>query len=62
MYKLGLVESPMCECGTDVESIAHLLLHCPSYKTQRENMIDSIELTYIKHSINQNKYSNLFLF
>jgi len=35
----------VCECGTDVETAEHFLLHCPLYQQPRVRMIQSVELS-----------------
>ena len=35
--------NPLCNCGLDVESNAHYLLHCPTYTTERRTLLSTIE-------------------
>lgn len=36
LYKMGLVESPICkECGEGDETMAHILTDCPAYSALR---------------------------
>ena len=32
---------PICSCGTDVETTAHYLLHCPNYLHERKTLLDN---------------------
>ena len=34
--------SPMCPCGTDVETTEHFLLHCHCFSTQRSELFDHL--------------------
>ncbi len=47
-HKMKLVPSPVCKCGKDRGSILHFLFHCPLDATAREEMINRIELGYVK--------------
>ena len=35
--KLGVGNTPICTCGTDLENTAHILMHCPLYSENRKN-------------------------
>ena len=35
--------NPFCNCGLDIESAAHYLLHCPTYSTERRTLLSTIE-------------------
>ena len=43
LYKYGLAESPICECGKDRGTAEHFLLHCTLYEQQRLEMIKVVE-------------------
>ena len=42
-FRCGLVDSPICECNQDRESIDHFLLACPVYNVQRSEMLNKIQ-------------------
>ena len=37
--------NPLCNCGSDIESTAHFLLHCPMYITERHSLLSTIKNT-----------------
>ena len=39
---LKYTTSPICECGSDGESIEHFLLFCPKYSEQRNKLYNTI--------------------
>lgn len=51
MNKLGLAESPCCECGSARQTVEHLVMDCPMQEENRDLMICDIETSYIKHQI-----------
>ena len=34
--------NPLCDCGNDTETITHFFLHCPSFHTARQNLLNNI--------------------
>jgi hypothetical protein len=42
LFKVGLAESPACECGFREETESHYLLFCPIYMVQRNILLDSV--------------------
>ena len=42
MFKMGIAESPNCECSKSRETPDHLILDCELYKDQRNRMKDKI--------------------
>ena len=49
MFKCRLKDSPNCQCTTGRQTAEHILLHCPTMFTQRQKMLDAIELSYVKN-------------
>ncbi len=49
MHKIGLQESPCCDCGNQRQTVRHILLECGDLTHHREHMIEKIELIYVKH-------------
>ena len=43
-FKHGFQDSlnPICSCGKDIETSAHLLLHCPHYFNERSTFFKTI--------------------
>ena len=41
-FSIGLSESPACDCGSSQESSQHLLLSCPLYSSERQQMLDQV--------------------
>ena len=41
-FRCGFTTSPICECGSDRESIEHFLLFCPKYSEQRNKLYNTI--------------------
>jgi len=35
-HRTGLSDTPVCECGDDIESAEHFLLHCSRYQEARK--------------------------
>ena len=42
--KVGIIDSPLCECGA-IEVIQQFLLECPNYSMQREKFKQSVLLS-----------------
>ena len=42
-FRCGLVDSPICECNQDRETIDHFPLACPVYNVQRSEMLNTIQ-------------------
>jgi hypothetical protein len=42
-------ETPECPCGHDIQTVDHVIFHCPTYHNNRDQMIETIETTYLKH-------------
>ena len=36
--------NPLCNCGTDVETTSHFLLHCPNFKPERQTLLSKIKV------------------
>ena len=34
--------NPLCDCGNETETITHFFLHCPSFHTPRQNLLNNI--------------------
>ncbi len=47
MFRIGLSETRLCECG-EAQTVAHALMDCHLYSTDREVMLGVIELSFIK--------------
>ena len=45
LFSVNKVDSPECKCGYRKEDVAHFVLQCPEYETQRNVMLDQISLT-----------------
>ncbi len=48
LHKLNFVDTHMCDCGEDMQNIEHVFVHCPPNKVNRNEMIDTIELEYVR--------------
>ena len=35
LHSINAIDDPLCQCGTDIESVKPFLFHCPLYHTQR---------------------------
>ena len=35
-------QNPLCDCGNDTETITHFFLHCPSFRTSRQILLNNI--------------------
>ena len=42
LNRIGVVESPLCPCDRDVETVAHFILNCASYDAARRKMLSNI--------------------
>ena len=51
MSRCRLKDTPNCPCLTGRQNAEHILLHCPTMFTQREVMLDKIELSYIRNNV-----------
>ena len=38
-HLIGALDSPACACGAAVESVRHLILECPRYELDRQQML-----------------------
>ena len=45
--------SPLCTCGQQEETVNHVLLNCPLYEKERMEMINTIEVGFIKNKTHQ---------
>ena len=45
--------SPLCTCGQQEETVNHVLLNCPLYEKDRMEMINTIEVGFIKNKTHQ---------
>ncbi len=45
------IENPMCKCDLAHETPLHVLFHSKLYDTQRESLINSIELMYMQKHV-----------
>ena len=34
--------NPICNCGEDIETTSHYLLHCPDYLEEKKNLLNTI--------------------
>jgi len=41
-FRTGTSDSSVCECGSGKETTEHYLLHCSTYRKQREEMVDQL--------------------
>ena len=46
LFRYGLVDTPSCICGANIESSRHFLLHCPIYINIRNRTIGQLQLKY----------------
>jgi len=53
VFRTGISDKPQGSCGQDNESVAHVLLHCNKYSTERNVMIDT--LTHVWHCSKKHK-------
>ncbi len=48
LHKLNFVDKHMCDCSEDTQNIEHVIMHCPLHTVNHNEMIDTIELEYVK--------------
>jgi len=41
-HRTGLSDTPVCECGDDIESAEHFLLYCNRYQEARKELRDTV--------------------
>ena len=52
--------TPDCECDTGRASVQHFIAECPLYKIAREDLLDNIELVFIKNNVpTNNRFINM---
>ena len=34
--------NPICSCGNDIKTLAHFLLHCPHYSSERSTFLNTV--------------------
>ncbi len=51
MHWLGLADDPCCECGPARQTVSHVLMHCSLLSTQRQHMINAIEIMYVMGNV-----------
>ena len=42
LHKVGLADTPMCACNTDLEDAELYILHCRLHQHARDSLIDSL--------------------
>lgn len=42
LFRFGLIDSPMCQCGRSVENIKHIFLDCPRYELARSTPFNKL--------------------
>ena len=54
-FKNGFQDSlnPICSCGNDIKTLAHLPLHCPHYSNERSTFLNTIR-SINKHIFDKN--------
>ena len=40
--------NPICNCGLDIKSTSHFLLHCPSFNDERSTLLSTLNKIYCK--------------
>jgi len=45
-FRTQISDSPVCDCGTDYESVEHFLLECKLYSEDRKVMFEDIKEVY----------------
>ncbi len=48
LHKLNFVDTYMCDCGEHTQNIEHVNMHCTLHTVNRNEMIDTIELEYVR--------------
>ncbi len=48
LHKLNFVDTHMCDCGEDTQNIEHVIMHCPLHTVNRNEMINTTELEYVR--------------
>ncbi len=51
MHRLALADDPCCECGPARQTVSHIRMDCPLLSTQRQHMINVIEIMYVRENI-----------
>ena len=55
--------NPICNCGTDVETTTHYLLHCPLFSDERLILINNIwNIGSSILNLNDSRFSDVLLF
>lgn len=42
LHKIGLKNSPICDCGFPIQNINHIIWACPNFQTQRVSFIATL--------------------
>ena len=42
LHRVKVIESPMCECGLEPETVRHFLFQCPQWTNQRTQMQEAL--------------------
>ncbi len=51
MHRLGLADDPFCDCGPARQTVSHVLMDCLLISTQRQHMINAIEIMYVRDNV-----------
>ena len=54
--------NPICSCGTEVETTAHFLLHCPNYFRERKTPLDNTKSALPNTLERSDSFNNVLLF
>ena len=55
--------NPICNCGDDIDTIIHYLIHCPNYLDERRTLLDNLQsIGENIHYKNDSQISELLLF
>ena len=46
-------KAALCTCGQQEETVNHVLINCPMYEKEKMEMINTIEVGFIKHKTHQ---------
>ena len=49
LYRMNLTESPICDCGQDMETAHHRIMRCPLLNRQRETLFNEVDFIFMKH-------------